>query len=426
KELEHAEGKLAKARLYAELARVQREKLRDNDKAEASARTATDLDPSNAEALLVLGDLAFEGQRYLEATKHLESLVGRAQALPKEDAVRAIVRYVEAYGRSITSRASQPASSREGRESIPPSSITSNHPRLAAAVDALEAVAPDDREALARVGRVMFDAGDSQAARSMYERLLERHGAELAHVDRADAEWRLGESLRRLGELDKAVDYLRAGAESDPGRPEPLQALARVYEQTGDWEEYIRTKRRRLEVALGAERFDLLLDIGDAEFSKLNDRGRAGKTYVAALEERPDDRKLLTKLMQLYSEEKDWAKLVEVVLRLADFVEDPKQRAKYMHTAAIVSSRQLGETDQALAFYARAIEFDPTLTKAMDEALELRRQKGDHEGVERILKGQLEQAKQTQDRAKIVQVLDQMGELYRKFLNEPELAIDAY
>ena len=55
--------------------------------------------------------------------------------------------------------------------------------------------------------------------------------------------------------------------------------------------------------------------------------------------------------MQLYSEEKDWAKLVEVVLRLADFVEDPKQRAKYMHTAAIVSSRQLGEIDQALTFY---------------------------------------------------------------------------
>jgi tetratricopeptide (TPR) repeat protein len=428
KELEHAEGKLAKARLYAELARVQRERLRDNDKAEANARTATDLDPSNADALLVLGDLAFEGQRYLEATKHLETLVGRAQALPKQDAVRAIVRYVEAYGRTVTSRASQPAiSSRDGsRESLPPSSITSNHPRRAAAVDALEAVAPDDREALARVGRVMFDAGDAQAARGMYERLLERHGAEMAHGDRADAEFRLGESFRRLGELDKAVDFLRASAESDPASPEPLQALARVYEQTGDWEEYIRTKRRRLEIALGAERFDLLLEIGDAEFSKLNDRGRASKTYVAALEERPDDRKLLTKLMQLYSEEKDWAKLVEVVLRLADFVEDPKQRAKYMHTAAIVSSRQLGEIDQALGFYARAIEFDPTLTKAMDEAIELRRQKGDHDGVERLLKGQLEQAKQTQDRAKIVEVLDQMGELYRKFLNEPELAIDAY
>ena len=90
--------------------------------------------------------------------------------------------------------------------------------------------------------------------------------------------------------------------------------------------------------------------------------------------------------MQLYSEEKDWARLVEVVLRLADFVEDPKQHAKYMHTAAIVTARQLGEIEQALAFYDKALEFDPTLAKALDEAIELRRRQGDHEGVEKLLK----------------------------------------
>jgi tetratricopeptide (TPR) repeat protein len=427
KELIHAEGNLAKARLHAELARVLREKLHDNDRAESAARTAIDLDPTNAEALLVMGDLAFEGQRYLEATRHFETLVGRVAVLPKPDAVRAVVRYVEAYGRSAVTRASSPSiAPGSSRESLPPASVTSNHPRLGSAVEALEQIAPEDADALARVSRVLYDANDAQFARTLYERLLERHGKEMSHVDRADALWRLGESHRRMGDLDKAVDALREAADADPATPEPLHALARVYEQTGDWEEYIRTKRRRLEVATGAERFDLLLEIGDAEFSKLNDRARASKTYVAALEERPDDRKLLTKLMQLYSEEKDWAKLVEVVLRLADFVEDPKQRAKYMHTAAIVSSRQLGETDQALSFYDRAIEFDPTLTKAMDEAIELRRAKGDHDGVEKLLKAQLEQAKQTQDRAGIVQVLDQMGELYRKMLNEPELAIDAY
>jgi serine/threonine protein kinase/lipopolysaccharide biosynthesis regulator YciM len=424
RELEHAEGKMAKARLYAELARVQREKLQDDEDAEASAKTAIELDPTNADALLVLGDLAFAGERYVEASKYLESLVGRATILAKTDAVRAIVRYVEAYGRTAVSRVSSPSVG-EARESVPPASITSNHPRLAAAVDALEQIAPDDAKAHASIARVMFDAGDAQGARAMYERLLKRHGDELGHVERGDAQWRLGESLRRVGELDKAVDFLREAADADPGSPEPLRALARVYEQTGDWEEYVRTKHRRLEVATGAERFELLLEIGDAEFGKLADRGRATKTYVAALEERPDDRKLLTKLMQLYSEEKDWAKLVEVVLRLADFVEDPKQRAKYMHTAAIVSSRQLGEIDQALSFYDRALEFDGTLTKARDEALELRRQKGDHDGVERLLKVQLEEAKNAQDRGRIVVILDQLGELYRKFLNEPELAIDA-
>jgi hypothetical protein len=65
--------------------------------------------------------------------------------------------------------------------------------------------------------------------------------------------------------------------------------------------------------------------------------------------------------MQLYSEEKDWAKLVEVVLkRLADFVEDPKQRAKYMHTAAIVScAADRTSSIKALGVLRPRLEFDP-------------------------------------------------------------------
>ena len=438
KELLHADGRMAKARLHAELARVFRDRMNDNVKAEANAKTAIELDATNAEASLVLGDLAFEGERFVEATKYLEPLVGRAASLEKQEATRVLVRFVEAFGKTIATRTappppSAPVSSKDvgGRESQPRISqarirITEAHPRLAAAVQALEQTAPEDADSLGRVAKVMFDAGDAETAREYYERLLKVQGSKMAHTERAETLYRFGEATRRAGNLGEAVKILQEASDADPGNPGPLQALSKVYEEWGDWEEVVRVKRRRLEVATGTERFDLLLEIGDVEFGKLNDRGRASKTYVAALEERPDDRKLLTKLMQLYSEEKDWAKLVEVVLRLADFVEDPKQRAKYMHTAAIVSSRQLGEIDQALGFYERALEFDPSLTRAMEEAIELRRQKSDHDGVERLLKMQLEHAKQTQDRAKIVVILDQLGELYRKFLNEPELAIDAY
>jgi tetratricopeptide (TPR) repeat protein len=426
KELPRAEGKIAKSRLYAELARVEHDNLHDSEAAEVNARTAFDLDPTNADALLVLGDLAYEGGRYVEASKLLESLVPRVATLSTDDAQRALIRFIEAYGRGVVERVSSPPTEK-GRDSwVPPPVIAGEHPRLAAAVVALEELAAQDAETLCRVGRVLFECGDWKAARRVYERLLGQPGLGLSQSDYAGVLWRLGEALRQSGDLDRAVDLLREAADADPGAAGPLQALSRVYEQTEDWEELIRTKTRRLEVATGDERFELLVEMGDIEFGKLSDRGRASRTYVTALEERPDDRKLLTKLMQLYSEEKDWASLVEVVLKLADFVDDPKQRAKYLHTAAIVSSRQLGELNQALAFYDRALEFDPALTKALDESISLRGQMGDNDGVERLLRVRLEQAKEAEDRPRIIETLDRLGELYRSALDEPELAIDAY
>lgn len=428
KELSHAEGNLAKARLLSELAKVYRDRLRQTDKAESSAKQAFELDPTNADALMVLGDIAFEGQRYTEASRNYETLVGRASSLPKDDAVRVLVRFIEAFGKSAASRTSSPSvrdvapSSTNMRASSP--AIT--HPKITGALEVLQELAPNDPEAHGRVARVVFEHGDPSTAEKLYAALLEKHGASLSHAERADALYRLGESKRKNGELDEAIAPLREACDVDPSNPFPLQALAKIYEEKGDFEEVLRSKRRRLEVASGAERFDLLLEIGDVEFQKLNDRAKASKTYVAALEERPDDRKLLTKLMQLYSEEKDWAKLVEVVQRLADFADDPKQKAKYMHTAAIVSWRQMGEAEQALGFFDKALELDPSLTKALEEAIEVRRQKGDHDGVEKLLNMQLDQAKAAQDREKITKILDQLGALYQKFLNEPELAIDAY
>src|SRR4029079_14748370 len=140
----------------------------------------------------------------------------------------------------------------------------------------------------------------------------------------------------------------------------------------------------------------LLLEIGEILATQLNDRTRAAKSYVAALDERPDDRKILTKLMQLYSEEKDWSKLVEIVIKLAGKVDDKKQKAKYLHTAAIVSWRQMGDLDKAASFYDQVLELDPSLDRALAEAIEIRGDKGDHEGVEQLLKVELARATHTQ------------------------------
>ena len=114
-------------------------------------------------------------------------------------------------------------------------------------------------------------------------------------------------SYELMRELDAAIPALREACDLDPSNPRPFRALARVWDEKGEWTSAIGVRKQRLQLATGQERFELLLEIGDVMFGKLNDRTGASRAYTQALEEKPDDRKLLTKLMQLYSEEKDWA-----------------------------------------------------------------------------------------------------------------------
>ena len=351
---------------------------------------------------MVLGDIAFENKRYIEAATHYGVIADRADSLDKKDASRILVRYVDSL------------------------SQTGSTEQALVPMDTLLRIAPDDAEAFGRVAQVTFDHGSPGRAAELYKELIERFGKQLTGKDRAQALYRCGESLRRANELDAALAPLEESAELDPSNPAPLESLSKYWETKEDWEKVLKVKNRHLDLESGEGRVQLLIEIGDIASGKLNDRTRAAKSFVAALEERPDDRHLLTKLMQLYSEEKDWGKLVEVVLKLADFVDEPKQKAKYLHTAAIVSARQMGDVDRALELYAKVLELDPKAEKALDEAIELRKEKGDYDGVERLLQRKLEAATAEKDRKNMLETFAELGELYEKNLGWIDRAIDAY
>ena len=401
-EIETVEGNLQKARLFAEMAVLAKERLKDDDRAEAAAKQAIENDPTNLDALTLLGDIAFERGRFVEATSHYDSLAGRISAMSQENAKRVLIRYIDALAKAGSTE------------------------KAIGVVENLLQAAPGDREALERAALVVFEHGEASEARKLYDQLLTSFGEELAFGDKAVALYRLGESARRAGDFDAALAALKEAVDMDASSADASTSLAKVYEEKGDWDNAIKVRQNRLDLAVGEERHRLLVEIGDILATKLDARARAAKMFVAALEEKPDDRKLLTRLMQLYSEEKDWSKLVEVVLKLSDFVEDPKQQAKYVHTAAIVSARQLEELDKALEYYERALELDPDMVKAQEEAIDLYLRKGDATNAERLLKSKLEKAKTEGDRDKQLATLEALGSLYKDQLGNTDAAIETY
>ncbi|MEI9949525.1 MAG: protein kinase [Pseudomonadota bacterium] len=401
REIGQTEGELAKARLCGQLAILAKGHLKDDRRAEEAAKRALGFDPTNLDALTVLGDIAFDAKRFMEAAAHYEQLAGRADSLDKKEAARVLVRYVDAL------------------------SQTGSTEKALAPMDTLLRIAPDDSDALARVAQVSFEHGSPKRAAELYQDLLTRFSQVLTGDARVKAHFRYGEALRLSGDIEGSLAPLNEASDLDPSASEPLVALAKVYEAQEKWSEVIKVKTRHLDSATGDERVQLLIDIGDLASAKLNDRAQAAKSFVAALEDHPDDRRLLSKLMQLYSEDKDWNKLVEVVIRLAQFVDDPKQKVKYLHTAAIVTARQIGEPARALEFYEQVLALEPGFDKALNEAVELEQARGNHAGVERWLKHKLSYTSAADDQAGMLQTFTALAELYEKGLGHIDQAIDA-
>jgi tetratricopeptide (TPR) repeat protein len=400
REFERTEGEVAKARYASEVGMLCRDRLHDDDRASEAAKRALNFDPTNLDALRVLGEIAFESGRFLEAARHYEQLADRADILPKEIATVILVRYVDALTK------------------------TGSTEKALVPMDTLLRLAPDNAAALERVAQVTFEHGAPKRAVELYQDLFLNFGDELAN--HGDSLYRYGESLRRTGNLDAAIQRLEEAADLDPTARDPLTALAKAYEEAGHWERAVRTKTRHLDIADEDERVQLLMEIGDIVSGKLHDLARAASCFVAALDERPDDRRLLTKLMQIYSESQDWEKLVDVVVRLADFVDDPQQKAKYLFTAGMVSARQMGDNERGLEFFHNVVEIDPENYKAIAEAAALERQAGRHDQVEELFRGKLERATEAGDKELMVETFEELGALYEKDMYLAEQAVDAY
>jgi len=401
REIEVTDGDLAQARLAGEMARLQRHGLKDNDRAEKSANRALRLDPGNQDALLVLGDVCFEQGRFVEAMTHYGRVADRIEGMGKDVAVPVLIRYVDALTKAGSTE------------------------NAVATVEVLLRLAQDDRNAMARVTQVVFEHGTPQRAVELLSSFLRRFEKELGEMDRALATYRLGESMRKGGNPRGAIPRLEEAVEIDPGLPDPLRGLAAAYEQIENYADAVRTKTRLLDLALGEERFNLLVEIGDIFGTKLKDRTQAAKSYVTALEEHPDDRRILSKLMQLYSEDKDWNKLVEVVVKLAEFVDEPAQKVKYLLTAALVCGRQTGDVARATGFLEDVLELDPSNKKALSELMDLQKQAGNFNAVEDALKRGLKSAERSNDKAAKLAALDEMATLYQKHLVDPAAAAQA-
>ncbi len=128
----------------------------------------------------------------------------------------------------------------------------------------------------------------------------------------------------------------------------------------------------------------------------------------------------------MYGAEKDWPRLIQVITKLAEVVTEPKHKAKYLHTASMIASRELSDLKLASKLLGQALEHDPDRAPAIDEALAMHQRLKNYDGVKNVLKLRIASAQRAGDNEQLLQSLAELADVYERFLGRRDQAVAVY
>jgi tetratricopeptide (TPR) repeat protein len=397
-----SDPQLRAARLI-ELGNFRLDKLGEKGLAADAFASARELDPDNLSAQLGLGRLSLERGDYEIAAQLLEPLLEHTTELSPAAARDACVGAGNAF-RAIGQVA-----------------------RAERAYLRAKAVVPYDREVLTKLSEIAIEKQNFADASDLLGDLLDRFGGKMAPQERAEVLIKLGVSYKHLGSLGKAAVAISLAAELCPDWSEPLEALCEVHEAQGNWSALRDALKALTELSESKEeRFRLLVRRGDLSAGPLKDRDDAAATYVAALELYAEDRNLLAKLMAVYSEGKDWTRLMDVLVRMADVVDDARLQAKYLLTAAGIANTELGAGERAVELYERALSAEPNLEPAFTGLSDCLTRTKNWTRLAGATRDFIEHSKSNLSPEELAVLWDSLADLYATRLSRVDEAVAAY
>ncbi|HEY1546829.1 MAG TPA: tetratricopeptide repeat protein, partial [Kofleriaceae bacterium] len=413
-----------KVRLLFEAANIYAYKLRQDDQAKQYYAAVISLDPEHVEAGRPLADLYFHDQQWAELSPVIDMLcrkVGQLRADPKE--------LNELYYRAAKT--------------------ADELGDFQKALGYYKAAYDIDSTFLPTlVGRadLLFKMQDWDAAGKIYQTILVQHreGQDEAEIVRVYN--RLGNVRQAMGDRKKALNMFEKALEMDPGHRETLQAVIDLQSQQGDWEAVIHAKRGLMATADNKEKIILLDQIGGIYHERLQNAQKATAAYVEALEVAPEDHQLLQKLLELYSETKQWKKAVETIERFVSLESDGPRKGAYYYAAATLCRDELKSLDEAVDYYNRALDSYfaqpeklneqslPRALKSFEAIDKVLTTKRDWKAQERAYRDMVKRLPQPNTPAgqmpmfhKLrVGLFDGLGEIYRSRLKHYQSATQAY
>ena len=140
---------------------------------------------------------------------------------------------------------------------------------------------------------------------------------------------RLGIARLRAGQPAEAIEPLEKTVALDPRRTRALEALVEAARASGNDDAVVRHTQALLAVTDDPRtKLGLLEHVATIHSERRNDPQRAIAAYLEALKIWPDERSIMHRLLELYTDTKQWKQSVQLLGRLATLADDAT-RAPY-------------------------------------------------------------------------------------------------
>lgn len=402
-------NRLQRVELLLAAAEIAEEKLEDPDQALALRLRVLKLDGEHVDAGNRVADALVLAQRWEDALPILEMLARKA---PEDDRME---------------RARREAVLGHACESLKMTEKAARHYRAAVEAD------PDSLDAALGLASMLFaealDAADAARFAEVdkrYREILARHRAGLADGQVADIWYRLGVAAKAQSDDGKAEASYKRALERDPHHAEALVELVAIATARGDWRTVVSAKRDQLDDATDGGTIRLLEEIGDIQYQKLKDPEAALGAYLEAVKLDPESHVLLHKILEVYTEQKQWRRAIDTLGTLAAQEQSPHRRAKYRYAAAVIARDELRDPDVAVENFSLSLDDAPDTPKAFDAVDTLLSEKGDYKLLARAYRKMLKRVGEGARSEYLLELWTRLGDICLNHLGDNEAAIAAY
>ncbi len=243
--------------------------------------------------------------------------------------------------------------------------------------------------------------------------------------DKAGVYVQMGElAEQHLGVPEQARTYFKQALDTDPKHIGALEALERVYRQSGEWNELLDILRRKAD-SLGEQKdvLEAKLQIAETYEDRTGNVDEAIATYQQVLAADGQNLRAMKGLERLYAQKERWPDLLQVLEQQYDVVTTEKERITILLRVASMWEEEFVKPDKAAERLEKVVEIDPTNETALA-------------GLARIYKGaqrwdqliySLERhVSATSDRGEKQRLLAEIGDTYHVEVKDLDKAVDAY